>query len=172
VAGSSTTRGGARGRRTPKNPKSCHERALGLLAVRPRARRELERRLLAAGFAADEVADVLTRLERVGLIDDEAFARQLADHQFGSRRAGRRAVSSALLAKGIAPELAARVAGDPPDDEQDRAVDLARTRAGRLSGVDQHKAFGRLTSLLVRRGYAPDVARSAARMALEVDVQG
>ena len=89
--------------RAAKNPKSCHERALGLLAVRPRARRELERRLLAAGFQADEVDDVLVRLERVGLIDDEAFARQLADHQFGSRHAGRRAVTSALLAKGIAP---------------------------------------------------------------------
>ena len=61
--------------RSPSNPKSCHERALGLLAVRARSRRELERRLLQAGFEAEEVADVLERLERVGLVDDEAFAR-------------------------------------------------------------------------------------------------
>ena len=40
------------GSRKPKNPKSCHERALGLLAVRARSRRELERRLLQAGFEA------------------------------------------------------------------------------------------------------------------------
>ena len=97
--------------RTVQSPKSCHERALGLLAVRPRARRELERRLLAAGFDHAEVDDVLARLERVGLVDDEAFARQLAEFQFGSRRAGRRAVTSALLAKGIAPDLAASAAG-------------------------------------------------------------
>ena len=160
-----------RGPRAAKIPKSCHERALGLLAVRPRARRELERRLLAAGFEADEVDDVLVRLERVGLIDDEAFARQMADHQFGSRRAGRRAVASALLAKGIAPDLAARVADDAPDAEHDRAFELARARVGRLEGVEPQKAFGRLTSLLVRRGYSPDVARSAARKALEVDDQ-
>lgn len=154
-----------------KHPRSCHERALGLLAVRPRARRELERRLLAAGFEVDEVDDVLARLERVGLIDDEAFARQMADHQFGSRRAGHRAVTSVLLAKGIAPELAARVAEDAPDAEHDRALELARSRVGRLTGIEPVKAFGRLTSLLVRRGYAPDVARSAARRALEVDDQ-
>ncbi len=165
------TTSAGRGPRAAKNPKSCHERALGLLAVRPRARRELERRLLAAGFQADEVDDVLVRLERVGLIDDEAFARQLADHQFGSRHAGRRAVTSALLAKGIAPDLAARVADDAPDAEHDRAFELARARAGRLEGVEPQKAFGRLTSLLVRRGYSPDVARSAARNALEVDDQ-
>ena len=124
---------------------------------------------MAAGFEGDEVADVLARLERVGLIDDAAFTRQLAEHQFGSRRAGRRAVTSALLAKGIAPDLAAEVVDAAPDDEQERANDLARSRAGRLSGVELPKAFGRLTSSLVRRGYSPDVARVAARGALEID---
>jgi regulatory protein len=155
--------------RQPKHPKDCHERALGLLAVRPRARRELERRLLAAGFEPGEVTDVVSRLERVGLIDDEVFARQLAEHQFSSRRAGRRAVTSALLAKGIDPELAARAADEAPDDEHQRAVDLACARSRRLAGVEPSKAFARLTSLLMRRGYAPDIARSAARAALEVD---
>jgi regulatory protein len=153
----------------PKHPKSCHERALGLLAVRPRSRRELERRLVAAGFEATEVDDVLARLEGVGLIDDEAFARQMAEYHFGSRRAGRRAVTSALLARGIAPDLAAEVADAAPDDEADRALGLARARAARLANVEPAKAFGRLTSLLVRRGYAPEIARSAARRALDID---
>ena len=139
--------------------------------MRPRARRELEWRLLAAGFATHEVSDVLTRLERVGLIDDEAFARQLAEYQYGSRQAGRRAVTSALLARGIAPDLAAHVAAEAPDDENDRALDLARARASRMSGLEPTKAFGRLASLLMRRGYSPEIARSAARSALEVDAQ-
>ena len=168
MASATTSRRGA-SKRAPAQPKDCHERALGLLAVRPRARRELERRLLAAGFEADEVADVLVRLERVGLIDDEAFATQMAEYQFSSRRAGRRAVTSALLAKGIDPELAARVADRAPDDEQQRAHDLAVTRAGRLRGLDPAKAFARLTSLLMRRGYAPEIARAAARAALAID---
>jgi regulatory protein len=166
---STTSRRGAQPRHPPKNPKDCHERALGLLAVRPRARRELERRLLAAGFDADEVAEVLVRLERVGLVDDEVFAKQMAEYQFSSRRAGRRAVTSALLAKGIDPALAARAAEAAPDDEQQRAHDLALTRAGRLRGVEPAKAFSRLTSLLMRRGYAPEVARAAARAALTID---
>lgn len=164
---SATRRGSSR--TSAKNPKSCHERALGLLAVRPRARQELERRLLAAGFGSEEVSDVLVRLERVGLIDDAAFAKQLAEHQFTARRAGHRAVMSALLAKGIAPDLAGEVAGAAPDDEQDRALELARARSARLAGVEPSKAFGRLTSLLVRRGYPPEIARFAARRALAID---
>ena len=169
MTSSTSSRRGVHAKHAPKNPKDCHERALGLLAVRPRARRELERRLLAAGFDADEVADVLVRLERVGLVDDEAFAKQMAEYQFSSRRAGRRAVTSALLAKGIDPALAARAADAAPDEERQRAHDLAQARAGRLRGVEPVKAFTRLTSLLVRRGYSPDVARAAARAALAVD---
>jgi regulatory protein len=160
------------GRRRPgaaAQPKGCHDRALGLLAVRPRARRELERRLLAAGFDALEVTEVLDRLERVGLIDDRAFARQMAEYQFGSRRAGRRAVTSGLMAKGIAADLVEETVLELADDEEERALELARSRTTRLGGLEPAKAFGRLSSFLMRRGYAPDVARAAARTALSVD---
>jgi regulatory protein len=154
----------------PKNPKSCQERALGLLAVRPRSRRELERRLLAARFEPYEVRDVLTRLERVGLVDDEAFARQFAEHRFGSRKEGSRAVAQGLRAAGIAPSIAEAVFQDAPGNEEERAAQLARSRASRLSGVAPEKAFARLSSLLMRRGYGAEIARSAARKALEIPV--
>lgn len=158
-------------RREPKSPKSCHERALGLLAVRPRSRRELERRLLAARFEPNEVEDVLARLERVGLVDDEAFARQYAEQRFGARKEGSRGVEQGLRAAGISPALAAIAAEGASDDDEDRAAELARSRASRLSGVAPQKAFARLSSLLMRRGYSPEIARSAARKALEIAFQ-
>jgi len=137
--------------------------------VRPRSRRELEQRLTAAGFGVDDVADVLGRLERVGLVDDADFARRLAEQQFVHKRAGRRAVTSALVAKGIAPDLIEAVVAEAPDDEEARAEGLARSKARRMGAVDPAKAFNRLVSLLMRRGYAPEVARRAARRALDVD---
>lgn len=151
--------------------KDVHERALGLLAVRARSRRELERRLLQAGFEAEEIGDELIRLEEVGLVDDEAFAREVARHAFGRGGKGRRAVASALAAKGVSSDVAALVLDEAASgDEDERALELAQARAGRLSGVDAQKAFQRLSSLLMRRGFAPDVSRSAARKALTVDV--
>lgn len=152
-----------------KTPRSAHERALGLLAVRSRSRQELQTRLRAAGFPSDEVEDVLVRLERVGLVDDADFARQVAEHRFGTRREGSRAVTGELLRKGVAPALVAQaVAAAQGDDEELRARDLARSRASRMQGIEPAKAFGRLSSFLMRRGYSPDLARSAARSALEV----
>lgn len=149
--------------------RSCHDRALGLLAVRPRSRRELRSRLLQAGFEAEEVGAELQRLEEVGLIDDERFARSLAEHEVGARSSGTRAVASALFAKGVAADTVQRVLEEHRAGDEGRAFDLARRRAGRLSGLDRAVAFRRLCSFLERRGHASDVARRAARAALGLD---
>lgn len=156
--------GGGRG-----STKDVHERALGLLAVRQRSRRELERRLAGAGFEPDEVVDELDRLERVGLIDDEAFARALAEHAVGRRHEARRVVAGRLAAAGVAAETAASVLDDLVVDEQAQADALAAERAPRLGGVPPEKAFSRLAGLLMRRGYAPDIARRAARKSLALE---
>lgn len=163
-----TGRGSRRRTAEPKTPKSCHERAIGLLAVRSRSRRELQTRLRAAGFAEAEVEDVLERLERVGLVDDADFARQVAEHRFGTRREGSRAVTGELLSKGVAPAIVAEVVAAQGEGEEARAQALADSRATRMQGLEPAKAFGRLTSFLMRRGYGPDLARRAARKALAV----
>lgn len=162
---------GARRRRSaePKHPKSCHERALGLLAVRSRSHRELETRLRQVGFPQEEIDDVLVRLERVGLLDDRDFARQVAEHRFGVRREGSRAVTGELLRKGVSAAIVAEVvAAAQGGDEELRAQELAVSRASRMQGLEPAKAFSRLSSFLMRRGYSPDMARRAARKALDV----
>jgi regulatory protein len=147
----------------------CHERALRLLAARPRSRRELSGRLLRAGFDTLEVEEELARLESVGLVDDDAFARELAKHHLDVRGSGRRAVLGALRAKGVSSETIEAALAELRGDEADRAFELARTRLGRLASLPADRAFSRLVSFLARRGYDPATARRAARAALGVD---
>jgi regulatory protein len=152
-----------------KKPLDCHERALGLLSVRPRSERELRTRLLRAGFGTEEVDAELARLEAVGLIDDAEFARQAVEHEVLVRRSGRRAIASRLGSSGLDRETVDRALADlGPDDEETRVVELARSRASKLGGLPTEKAFARLVSFLARRGYPPDLARRAARTALAV----
>jgi regulatory protein len=158
------------GRSRAKNPLDCHERALRLLAVRPRARRELEIRLLRAGFEPDEVHEELDRLEQVGLIDDEAFARQAAEHELTVRRSGRRAVTSRLAARGVGRETIERTLTElDADDEEGRAGELARTRLSRLGALEPEAAYRRLVPFLQRRGYGAGVAHRAASRVLGLD---
>ena len=156
--------------RRPKRPLSCHDRALRLLAVRPRSRREMESRLRSAGFDAETVAEELVRLQEAGLLDDERFAQEFAEHALRRRLSGRRAVASSLAAKGVSRPLVERALQDMGGDEDARAAELARSRASRLRGLAPEVAYRRLVSFLARRGYEGAVARRAAASALRPDL--
>lgn len=158
------------GRERPVKRRDVHERALGLLAVRQRSRKELERRLVGAGFDTDDVAAELRRLERIGLVDDRAFALALAEQAVNGRGEGRWAVARRLALAGVPGPVSEEVLGSVMvGDEEERALDLAAGRARRLSDIPPQKAFLRLCGYLGRRGYAPDVARRAARRALALE---
>jgi regulatory protein len=168
---SSARRGAVSGERgdRPSKRKDIHERALGLLAVRQRSRRELERRLVQAGFEADAVETELERLEQVGLIDDAAFATAVVEVRMGARGESRRAVGIKLHQAGVAREVAMAALDEAPDGEQERADRLAETRVERVAGLDPATGFARVSGFLMRRGYAPAVARQAARRALGLE---
>lgn len=160
---------GPRRSHEPKNPLSCHDRALGLLAVRPRSLRELQTRLLRAGFQREEVEDELQRLAAVGLVDDEKFALEYAQHAVDKRLVGRRVIASALAAKGVDRRTIEQALEEVGGDEAERASRLAHERARSLGGHPPEVAFRRLVSFLERRGYQWDVAARAARAALELE---
>jgi regulatory protein len=142
------------------------ERALRLLSVRSRSRSELRQRLLRADFEPEEVDAALADLEAVGLIDDEAFARELAESQ-KRKGMGRRAGVSALRGKGVDRELAERIADDVnPEDEAERAMEVAAKRLPRLQGLEPTARRRRLLDYLLRRGYEYQTALGACIRAM------
>lgn len=142
------------------------ERALRLLSVRSRSKSELRQRLLRADFEEAEVDTALEDLEAVGLVDDEAFAREVAEHQ-RRKGMGRRAGRAALRMKGVDREIAERIADDVnPEDEAERAVEVAAKRLPRMQGLDPETRRRRLVDFLLRRGYDPETARSACFRAM------
>ena len=152
----------------PVRPRgTAKDRALRLLGVRDRSRRELERRLAQAGFEPDAVASALDDLTRAGLIDDDRFASQVVAHAERGRLAGKRAVMSSLLGKGVDRRTAERAAARLEDTEEARAQALAERQVARLRGLDPAAAFRRLSGLLLRRGFPPGIAYSVARRAVD-----
>ena len=97
--------------------------------------RVLERRLArAAARGADNPADtedvaaIIAELTRLGLLDDEAYARAKAE-ALRRRGTSARGVAAALSARGLSREAAAEwLAGEGPDAERCAAWALARRR--------------------------------------------
>ena len=142
------------------------ERALRLLSVRSRSKSELRQRLLRADFEPEEVESTLADLEAVGLINDEAFAIELAESQ-RRKGMGRRAGVSALRVKGVDRELAERIADDVnPEDEAERAMEVAAKRLPRLQGLEPTARRRRLLDYLLRRGYEYQTALAACLRAM------
>jgi regulatory protein len=149
---------------------SVKDRALRLLSVRSRSRSELRFRLVRAGYEPAEVDAAIADLEAVGLVDDERFAKEYAEH--GRRRGlGRRAGVAALRAKGVDRDLAEEAVGVAnPEDEAERAFELARGRLERFRSLPLDVAHRRTVGFLLRRGYDPIIAGTAVRRAAaEVD---
>ena len=145
---------------------SVKDRALRLLSVRSRSRHELRSRLLRAGYDEEAIESALTDLEGVGLVDDERFALELAEHH-RRRGLGRRAGLTALRGKGVDRDLAERTVDEvQPEDDADVAYELASARLERLRSLSPDVVHRRLLGYLIRRGYEPVIARAAVRRAI------
>ena len=145
------------------------DRAVGMLAVRARSKREIEQRLLRAGYDEEVVSMVLYKLEREKLLNDEEFSVQWVEsrkQKYGSSR-----LAMELRMKGVSPEAAeSALACCSEEDELETASALARRkiRSDRNS-CDSRKLFQRVSAFLVRRGYSWDIAKKAFESALEED---
>jgi len=137
-------------------------RALNVLGYRARAKGELRERLLRVGYAEETVAEVLARLEELGYLDDEEFARGLV--RFEARKYGPRRIFRDLRRTGI-DEEAAREAVEEEfagRSEYQTALEIAQQRynTGEDSGAQARRVYG----FLMRRGYSAAVCAEVARV--------
>lgn len=118
------------------------------------------------GLEGLQVDDVLDDFTRRGYLDDAALASQLVESGTQRKGQGRVALSRALAQRGIPRDVVNAALDELPDDDAERALDFARTKARSLSRLDQETALRRLVGQLSRRGYNGSVAMTAAKTAL------
>jgi regulatory protein len=143
------------------------EQALRWLDRRAYARNELARRLRQKQFPSEAIEKVLDRLQGVGLINDESFAREWLQARTRSGALGSRRVRQELKQKGVAEEVIAAVwAENSPTSEAESCEELARKKWRTLRTLPRETARRRLLGFLTRRGFAlEDVLRTVERVA-------
>jgi len=159
-----------------------YDRALRLLAARGRSIRELRRRLLAAKEPEEHVAAAIERLEAIGALNDEDYARQVARSQMVGRGYAPRRLKQELAKRGVARDVADRAIetvmtedAAPGSFGAEAGVDLgetidrlARKKARGLATLDPETRSRRLYAFLARRGYdSDDIRRVLSTLARE-----
>jgi len=112
------------------------------------------------------ITELIDRFVDVGYLDDAVFAEQLVLSAIERRGEGRRAVAQTLAKRGIPRDIADAAIAEMPDDDTERALEYARSKARSVGGKDDDAALRRLAGQLARRGYPSSIALSAARQAL------
>jgi len=128
--------------------------------------REARTFLAQRGIDPSVVEATIERCTSRGWIDDAVLAEQLLYAGTSRKGQGRRAIAQTLSARGIARDVADAALATLPDDDDERALEYARTKANGLRSYDLETAMRRLMGQLARRGYSGSVASNAARTAL------
>lgn len=153
--------------RTPDDPNdldACREAALRLLDAAPRPSGAMRERLVGKGYAPEVVDDVIARLIRVRLIDDEAYA-QSAVRYCASRLMGYRGSVTELKRKGVNRQLAQHVCDEAESQGvfAEAAWELGRRTARKTAGLDVEVRKRRFWSAGGRKGHDPEVLREIAQ---------
>lgn len=153
--------------RTPDDPNNldaCREAALRLLDAAPRPSGAMRERLIGKGYAPEIVDDVIARLIRVRLIDDEAYAQSAVRH-CASRLMGHRGAVMELKRKGVDRQLAQHVCDEAESQGMfaEAAWELGRRTARKTAGLDVEVRKRRFWSAGGRKGHNPEVLREIAQ---------
>jgi regulatory protein len=108
-----------------------------------------------------EIEEVIALLAEAGAINDASFARRYAEDKRTLAGWGPDRIARSLEARGVAREhVEAALAGEDEEGQLDRAISLLSDRGiACTSERERERALG----LLVRRGYALELAYEAVR---------
>jgi regulatory protein len=157
----------AEGPMEPPDPAVVENVVLKKLRARPLS--EAEVRGIIASHALDDAAadDLMRGLRRHGYVDDHALAEQLVRSATERKGQGRQVVAQTLVKRQIPRAVVDAALAALPDDDAERALAFAKTKARAMSRLDRDTALRRLAGQLARRGYSSSVAMGAARQALD-----
>lgn len=142
--------------------------AMDRLAERDRSRGELLDALARRKFHEEVAHEIVDQLQSEGLVDDERFARAWVESRGRSKGLARSVLRMELRRKSVDNAIIDEVLEDvDPEDERQAAHRLVQRKLRSVQGLDQSVQVRRLTGMLARKGYAPQVAFDVVRAELD-----
>ena len=144
---------------------ACYDKALDALARRARSRVELSRWLKQREFTDEQIAPACDKLEALGLLHDEEYARAFARSRLAPGRGmGPRRVAAELARRGVARGTVDAIMRELEDDgtaDEASSIDAVAARKLRtMQGLEREVVKRRLYGFLARRGFSGGAIRT------------
>jgi regulatory protein len=154
----------------PDDEAAERERAENLLLQRLRGRSlsaaEAKAALLSTNLDETELDEIIERFTALHYLDDEKLADQILHSHHERKGLGRNGVEAEMRRRKIPHNVILNKLEEIPDDEEERAVELAVKRVKQLERFDDQTIDRRLTGFLMRKGYSSSAVRVAVKAAL------
>jgi len=137
-------------------------RAVKLLAAKPRSVRELRERLLEKLWTNDEIVDsIIEKLKEYKYLDDEQYARDLAVSKLRQKPQGKRRLQQTMSQKKLDKETVEAAIADAFEKlPEDDLIDLAIGKRLRLKGKPETREdTKKFYDHLLRQGFGFDLIR-------------
>ncbi|MGO2943131.1 MAG: regulatory protein RecX [Brevibacterium aurantiacum] len=142
--------------------------AMNMLAMRDHASGELRDKLLKRDFLPAAVDELIAKLQKSRLLNDEEFAHRYVRAHRERRKLSRSALKRELNKKGLPAEVVSDAVEDV-DGEDDLARQVAEKKAASTRGLDHDVRERRILGMLARRGFASSVCLKVTREVLAED---
>ncbi len=121
----------------------------------------------ATDIEPDEADEIIERFSELHYIDEEKLADQIVHSLHVRKGLGRKGVELEMRRRGLDACLILEKLDELPDDETDRAIELACKRVQQMERLDDQTIDRRLSGFLMRKGYSFAAVRLAVKTALE-----
>lgn len=142
------------------------DRAVNLLAYKPRSVTELRTRLMEKEWTNSQIVEeVLQKLEGYGYLNDSQFAKDFAAAQLRGKPVGKRVLQQKLAMKKLDKEtVAAAIEATFEETPEAEVIERAAAKRLRLKGKPETREdVKKFYDYLLRQGFSYDVVREKMR---------
>ncbi|MBO4382510.1 MAG: regulatory protein RecX [Clostridia bacterium] len=163
---------------TESSRRKMMNKALDLLSLRDYSRKELSDKLVTKALEQRDrkdrdlqqikaqAADICDRLEELGLLDEERFARTYAEELLRRKHLSKNGLKTALIRKGVARDILEQVLEEVEVDPEAQIRELLSTKFKTRDLTDE-KQKARTVNALLRLGYTYADIRSVIDLSEE-----
>ena len=130
----------------------AYNKGLDLLSRRPHGTKELVKKLCEKGHEKESAEKACDRLLELGLLNDEEFARMLANELYERKGYGIKRIKQELVFRGIEREIAENAIESLDIDTQTRIILVIKKKY--LNKINDEKGRKRAVDGLMRLGYS------------------
>ena len=123
--------------------------------------------LNATGVDSGEASEIVEKFIELEYLDEVKLADQIIHSHNVRKGLGRTGVEAEMRRRKLDPSVMLDKLEELPDDEAERAIDLATKRIGQMERFDDQTIDRRLTGFLMRKGYSSAAVRLAVKAAMD-----